>query len=242
MSFANILIYVALIAYILYGKAKGWPMKSPKKLFLLPVLVVIIGYGDATHGTMKPLEVTLTVIGAAVSLGLGLLRGRADKISIRNGSQFIQWGGLSFALFATNLVVKLIFDAVGVATGSPFATVDKSLVLTLGLTLLGEAIVLFVRSGAATGLINNGISGATPTPSTPTPSTPTRPTPTNGFSDNRPNLRGGAVSWLRQQATERVASRSNTNAARPSPTDDAPSDRHHHHDHHHNHHGLTGPR
>jgi hypothetical protein len=168
MSFTNILVYVALIAYILYGKAKGWPMKTPKKLFLLPLVVIIIGYGDVTHGTMKPLEITLTVIGAAVSLGLGLLRGRADKISIRNGAQFVQWGGLSFALFATNLVVKLIFDAVGVAAGSAFSTVDKSLVLTLGLTLVGEAIVLFVRSGAAAGLINNGMSGATPTPSTPT--------------------------------------------------------------------------
>jgi hypothetical protein len=232
MSFANILIYVALIAYILYGKAKGWPMKTPKKLFLLPVIVVIIGYGDATHGTMKPLEITLTVIGAAVSLGLGLLRGRADKISIRNGSQFVQWGGLSFALFATNLVVKLIFDGVGVATGSPFSTVDKSLVLTLGLTLVGEAIVLFVRSGAASGLINTGVSGATPT----------RSTPTNGFTGDRSNLRGGAVSWLRQQATEGLASRSDTNAARPDPAEDARRDRHRHHDHHHNHHGLTGPR
>jgi hypothetical protein len=234
MSFANILIYVALIAYILYGKAKGWPMKSPKKLFLLPVIVVVIGYGDATHGTMKPLEITLTVIGAAVSLGLGLLRGRADRISIRNGAQFVQWGGLSFALFATNLVVKLIFDAVGVATGSPFSTVDKSLVLTLGLTLVGEAIVLFVRSGAATGLINHGISGATPAQS--------RSTPTKGFTGDRSNLRGGAVSWLRQQASEQLASRSDPNAARPDPAEDARSDRHGHHDHHHNHHGLTGPR
>src|ERR1700722_8103418 len=109
MSFANVLIYIALIAYILYGKAKGWPMKTPKRLFLLPVLVVIIGYGDATHGTMKPVEITLTVIGGAVSLALGLLRGRADKISTRDGVQLVQWGGLSFALFATNLVIKAIF-------------------------------------------------------------------------------------------------------------------------------------
>jgi hypothetical protein len=80
-----------LIAYVLYGEAKGWQMKPPKRLFLLPVVIVIIGYGDATHGTMKSFEVGLTVVGCAVSLGLGLLRGRADKISDRGGSQLVQW-------------------------------------------------------------------------------------------------------------------------------------------------------
>src|ERR1700727_1552460 len=124
MSLANVLLYVALIGYILYGKARGWPMKTPKKLFLLPVLLVIIGYGDAAHGTIKPLELALTVIGGVISLGLGLLRGRADKISIRDGSQFVQWGVLSFALFATNLVAKLVLDLVGVAGGSTFSQVS----------------------------------------------------------------------------------------------------------------------
>jgi|SRR5580658_8491877 hypothetical protein len=214
MSFANVLIYVALIAYVLYGKARGRPMKAPKRLFLLPVLLVIIGYGDAAHGATKPLEVTLTVIGGTISLGLGLLRGRADKISYRDGSQFVQWGILSFALFAANLVAKLVLDLIGIAGGLTFSEVGKSLILTLGITLLGEAIALLLRSGAATGLIN----GDRPGPAVPRQAAPDRFADVTTFS----SAQAGPADDLRGDRRER-------------------HDHHEHHDHHHSHHGLTGP-
>jgi hypothetical protein len=139
MTFANIVIYLALIVYILARKLKGQPIGTPKNLFMLPVIVTFIGYGDVTHGTMKPIEITVTVIGAALSLGLGMLRGRADKLSVRDGSPFVQWGAASLILFGSNLVAKLALDLVGVAAGGTASAVGKSLVLTFGLTLLGRA-------------------------------------------------------------------------------------------------------
>jgi hypothetical protein len=146
MTVANILIYLALIIYILSKKVKGQPIGVPKKLFLLPIVVTVIGYGDVTNGTMKPIEVTVTVIGAVLSLGLGMLRGRADKLSVRDGSPFVQWGTASLVLFAGNIVAKLVLDLVGVAAGGSTAAAGRSLVLTFGLTLLGEAAVLWLRS------------------------------------------------------------------------------------------------
>jgi hypothetical protein len=259
MSFVNVLIYIALIVYILYGKAKGWPMKTPKNLFLLPVLVVIIGFGDATHGTMKPFEVALTVVGGAVSLGLGLLRGRADKISIRNASPYVQWGGLSFALFATNLVVKAILDVVGVAAGSTFSAVGNTLVLTLGLTLVGEALALLLRSGATTSLR----ASDRPVPAQPRHATRDQladivpatspdayrvngqqPAPArtadavDGARPWRPSLRDGAINWLLDQVDSPAK---NPETPAPALTDSVRNDRHNHHDRHHSHHGLTGP-
>jgi hypothetical protein len=149
MTFANVLIYVALIALVLARRFRGHPIENVKKLFVLPVVVTIIGYGDLTHGGLKPLAVTLTVIGAILSLGLGSLRGRADKISQRDGFPFVQWGVLSLILFAVNIAAKLVLDVIGVAAGETFSTAGKSLIFTLGLTLVGEAIVLSLRSGAA---------------------------------------------------------------------------------------------
>lgn len=189
MSFANVILYIALIGYILYGKAKGWPMKAPEKLFVLPVLLVIIGYGDATHGSMSHTELALTVVGCAVSLGLGILRGRADKISIRNGVQYVQWGVASFVLFASNIAIKLIFDIIGVAAGSTLSDVSKSLILTLGLTTVGEAIALLVRSDAGARILSGGGESGAFGP---------RPSPTQPGSD----LRDGAAAWLRQRVDE----------------------------------------
>jgi hypothetical protein len=146
MTLLNIAVYVALIAYVVSKKMQGQPLKEGKKLFVLPVVLVVLGYGDLSHGTMKPVEITVTVIGAIVSLGLGALRGRADKLSVRDGSPFMQWSSMSLMLFAGNIVAKLVLDVVGVAAGASTSAVGKSLVFTLGLTLLAEAAILRLRS------------------------------------------------------------------------------------------------
>jgi hypothetical protein len=139
-----------LIGYILYQRVQGRPVKEGRKLFVLPVLLIILGFGDVTQGaSAKPLEVTLTVIAGAISLGLGLMRGRVDKLSERNGAPFVQWGAASLLLFVGNLLTKVVLDIIGLAAGSAGSAVGKSLVLTLGLTLLGEAIVLWMRTGGA---------------------------------------------------------------------------------------------
>ena len=44
-----------------------------------------------------------------------LMRGRADKVSTRDGSPFVQWGLTSLVLFAANIVAKLVLDLIGVA-------------------------------------------------------------------------------------------------------------------------------
>jgi hypothetical protein len=156
MTFLNILLYVGLIGYVLFKKIQGQPIRAPKKLLGLPILLVVIGFGDMTSGkTMKPVEITLTVIGAILSLGLGLMRGQADKVSTRDGAPFVQWGKTSLALFAANVVAKLVLDLIGVAAGASAAAAGKSLVFTLGLTLLAEAAVLWMRSGGATTLLNS---------------------------------------------------------------------------------------
>ena len=155
MTVVNILIYVALIGYILFRRVQGQPVKAGRKLFVLPVLLVVIGYGDLVNGSgSKPTEITLTVIGGALSLGLGALRGRADKLSDRDGSPFVQWGAASLILFGSNIVAKLVLDLIGIAAGGSGSAVGKSLLLTFGLTLLGEAIVIWVRTQGATGLVN----------------------------------------------------------------------------------------
>ena len=151
MTVGNILIYVALIAYIGYRRVQGQPVKASRQLFALPIVLIVIGFFDATHGSLKSTAIALTVIGAVAAFGLGILRGRADKLSDRNGSPFMQWGKLSLILFAGNIAVKLLLDLIGLAAGSPGSAVGESLLLTFGLTLLGEAIVIWIRTQDASG-------------------------------------------------------------------------------------------
>jgi hypothetical protein len=155
MTFANVVVYLALIGYVLLRKFEGQPVGTPRRLFALPIVLIVIGFGDLSHGrAMAPMAITLTVIGAALSLGLGLLRGRADKLSVRDGSPFVRWGAASLTLFAANIAAKLVLDLIGVAAGSAGSTVSRSLLLSFGLTLLGEAAVIWMRTGGVSALLN----------------------------------------------------------------------------------------
>ncbi len=158
MTLANIAIYLALIVFVVAKRMIGRPVGPVKKLFALPVIAVVIGWGDATQGLHKPIYVTLTVVGCAISLVLGLWRGRADRMSTRDGAPYVQWTWLSLGLFAANLIVKLALDLAGVAAGETAAAAGHSLILTLGLTLLGEEAVIWYRSGGA-GQLTSGRPG-----------------------------------------------------------------------------------
>jgi uncharacterized membrane protein len=149
VTLANIAIYAALIIFVIARRMIGRPVGAARQLFALPVIVVILGWGDATKGLGKPAAVTLTVAGCAIALVFGLLRGRADRISTRDSVPYVQWTWLSLGLFAANLLVKLCLDLVGVAAGETFADAGHSLILSLGLTLLGEAVIIWYRSGGA---------------------------------------------------------------------------------------------
>lgn len=151
MTITNVLVYIAVIGYVLFKRIQGQPVTTPKRLFALPIILIVLGYGDVTGGgTLTPIAIAITVIGCAVSLALGLLRGRTDKLSVRDGSPFVQWGVTSLSLFAVNIATKLVLDVIGVAAGLSTSTVGKSLLLSFGLTLLGEAVVIWLRTGGAT--------------------------------------------------------------------------------------------
>jgi len=160
VTLADIAIYVALIVFVIARRTIGRPVGAAKQLFALPIIIVVLGWGDATKGLGKPAAFALTVAGCAISLIFGLLRGRADRISTRDGAPYVQWTLLSLGLFAANLLVKLCLDLAGVAAGETLADAGHSLILSLGLTLLGEAAVIWYRCGGAAELASGPRSDA----------------------------------------------------------------------------------
>jgi hypothetical protein len=157
VTLASVAIYIAVIVFVVARRMIGNPIGPAKKLLALPVIITVLGWGDATKGLNKPIDLTLTITGCAISLALGLARGRADRITARDGVPWVQWTWLSLGMFAINLAAKLVLDLAGVAAGETFAAVGRSLILTLGLTLLGEAAVVWFRSGGAAQLTSGQI-------------------------------------------------------------------------------------
>jgi len=99
-----------------------------------------------THARPNTIDIAVIAAGAALSLGLGLLRGKFDRVTLANGSPHMSWSVASVAIFAGTVVAKLALDAGGVAAGGTSAALSSSILLSLGLTLLGEAAVVWFRS------------------------------------------------------------------------------------------------
>jgi len=150
MTFTTIAIAAALIVFVLAKRVRGEAVREPKKLFLLPIVVGVIGVQNVTHAKVNTIDIVVIAAGAALSLGLGLLRGKFDRVTLVNGSPFMSWSAASVAVFAGNVLAKLALDAVGVAAGGTTAALTSSILLSLGLTLLGEAAVVWFRSQSLT--------------------------------------------------------------------------------------------
>ena len=83
----------------------------------------------------------------------------------------------SVVTLVANVLGKLALDGVGVLAGGTTAAVSSSILLSLGLTLLGEAAVVWLRTGAAlpAAMRSGGqYGGAVQGPSGPTRRPPVR--------------------------------------------------------------------
>ncbi len=146
MNLITIAIGLGLIVFVLARRVKGQAVPAPKKLFLLPLVVSFIGLQNVTNAKMNTVDITVVVAGAVLSFTLGLLRGHTDKLSMMGQSPWVRWGATSVALFALNVLTKLALDAGGIAAGGHAAALTSSLWLSFGLTLLAEAVVIWVRT------------------------------------------------------------------------------------------------
>jgi Protein of unknown function (DUF1453) len=145
MTFASIAFYIALAGLFFAKRIKGEPVATDKKLFLLPIILVVLGWGQISHGSMNTVATVLTIFSAAVALGMGVLRGAVDKLTVRDGAPFMRWGRASVIVFLANVAIKLVLDVVLLAAGGTAAAAADSLTLVFGLTLLAEAGTLWLR-------------------------------------------------------------------------------------------------
>jgi hypothetical protein len=159
MNLTTIAIAIVLVVFVLARRVRGEAVREPKKLFLLPVVVGLIGLQNVSHAKLDTVDIAVIAAGAALSLALGLVRGRLDKVTMVNGSPYMSWSVGSVIIFAVNVLAKLGLDAVGVAAGGTTSALSSSILLSLGLTLLGEAAVVLLRAQTlASG--NSGHSGS----------------------------------------------------------------------------------
>ena len=130
---------------MVFRRIQGRPVGSAKQPLALPVVVTVLGFEDLTHRSLGAVDITFAVIGCVLSLALGALRATANRLTVRDGVSWVQWGTRSVVIFAINIAAKLALDVLCVLAGGSAAGATSSLVLAVGLMLVGESAVLWLR-------------------------------------------------------------------------------------------------
>lgn len=151
MPITSALLYVALIALMVRARCKSTPVKTPRRILVLPLILIVVGYGQTVKADIASTSGVLIGIGAASSFFLGVARGRCDDVHGRDGIAHVRWRGASVMLFVAMLLSKLALDVLAAVLGASVDVVSSSLLMTFGLTLLGESWVL-TRRVRGTGL------------------------------------------------------------------------------------------
>lgn len=147
--------------YVMWRRLQGEPLQA-KRLLALPLVFSVLGVVDLTRAHdahLPPASVAFLVAGAVISLVLGAARGATVELFTKGGHLWQRYRGLTVALWGALIATKL---ALALAAHLAGATGSTDLMLSLGLSLAGEAALVAPRA------LSSGV------PFTPDPKRPDR--------------------------------------------------------------------
>jgi hypothetical protein len=148
MTFVQALVIVALIVWTLARRFVGQQLQA-RRMIIIPAILTVwaVWQLDGVHSTTP--EVVLLGVQAAISIGLGGLRGMSIRVYLRDGVAWFRYRWLTIGLWLVTIAVRVVF---AVATGAlnPAASDAgiPSLLVGLGVGLLAEAGVVVARVAA----------------------------------------------------------------------------------------------
>jgi hypothetical protein len=142
----EIVVVLAAVGYVMARRMMGEPAQA-KRMLVLPAVLSVIGLSDMSGHVKTPVSLLFLVATVAVSVALGALRGVSVRISQRDGLAFVRYTGVTVALWVVNLAVKFGANLVlGAVDHTDASAVGNSLLLTLGLGILAEGLVVLFRA------------------------------------------------------------------------------------------------
>ena len=142
----QIVLIVAAVGYVLISRLIGQPAQA-KRMLVLPAVLAVIGLTDLSGELKTATSVVFLVATAAISVLLGAARGASVRISRRDGVAFVRYTGWTVALWVLNLAVKFGANVLLTSIDPKDAGgVSNSLLLTLGIGMLVEGLVVLYRA------------------------------------------------------------------------------------------------
>lgn len=142
----QIVLIVAVVCYMLVRRLAGEPAQA-KRMLILPVVLTAVGVSNLTGHVTSTISVLFLVATAGISVILGAARGASVRISQRDGVAFVRYTAITIVLWVVNLAIKfganLLLGAIDPTAAN---ALSNSLLVTLGLGILAEGLVVLCRA------------------------------------------------------------------------------------------------
>jgi hypothetical protein len=138
------LVVVALVVAVVIRRFRGEPLRA-RDLFGPPAMLVGIGvYGLVKDAELGGADLAWLLAGAAAGLLMGALRGLTPRLFVRHGHLWQRYTGWTLVVWVVSVAVNAGLGALATAAGIPEQA--RPTTLSIGVSLLGEAMMLALRA------------------------------------------------------------------------------------------------
>ena len=148
MNLITVLLVLAAIGYVLVRRFAGEPLEG-RRLAVLPIVLVVVGVAQLRGVHATPIDVVVLAVEGLVAVGLGTVRGATVHVYARDGHLWYRYRPLTIAVWVVSALVRLGGSVAGHALGADTKVLGAALVLMVGLSLLGEALIVGRRALAS---------------------------------------------------------------------------------------------
>lgn len=149
MNLATALLVIAVLLYAMVRRFLGEPLVA-RRLVVLPLALTAYGLYTVAqaHFVHATADLVALVLGGLVAVAGGALRGRTVRVFVRDGHVWYRYTWVTLAVWGGLIALRFAQAAAAIAIGADQPVLTASLVLSLGLSFLGEATVVGPRAMA----------------------------------------------------------------------------------------------
>jgi hypothetical protein len=144
MNLLQVLAIVALIIFVMGRRLGGVPL-LPKRLVLLPAVLVVYGVYQLSRHHVTPVDIALLAVEAVVAVALGLLRGITIRVYEDAGRLWYRYTPWTLVVWVASAAARIGLGIAAHLLGGDLAA-TASIALMVGATFLGEAAVVGTRA------------------------------------------------------------------------------------------------
>ncbi|MGP3929582.1 hypothetical protein [Nonomuraea sp. KM88] len=146
MDVLRIGLLIGLVVYVVARRMAGHPLVA-KDVYVPPVIMVGIGIHGLRAIDLSATDLLWLAVTTLLGVAFGAMRAATTEVFPKGGVLWQRYTGKTLVVWALTLVAGFGVGALAVASGMNAEA--RSMPMSIGVGLLGEALVILLRSRSA---------------------------------------------------------------------------------------------